>query len=86
MNIGQKIGQIGENPNFIAFMAHSGVAYSVVHTVHWRWTWAVAIALAAVKELWFDLRYEAYPPQTVEDSLFDLAGYLAGIGLACALR
>lgn len=86
MNIGQKIGQIGENPDFIAFQAHAWFAYAVVFTSPWRWTWLAAVALATAKEYVYDRRVEQWPPQTVRDSTLDFVGYAAGIGLACALR
>ena len=76
------IAKLGTNPNFIAFMAHSGVAYAIVYTLPWNW-WVVLAGLlaAAVKEFWFDSNYES-PPQSFDDNALDFAGYATGIVLA----
>ncbi len=41
--------------------------------------------ILALKEFWFDLRYEANPPQTFDMSLEDFAGYATGLilGMVC---
>lgn len=83
------IADVGESPNFVAAMAHFWFAWSVVITLHLSlprvpaWSVAIAIvAVAAVKEFWFDARYERNPPQTFIDNLQDFAGYSAGALLA----
>lgn len=88
VNIGQLIGQVGENPNFIAFQAHCWFAFScVVTATHFHVPLVVAAtcaaALAAVKEFWFDIRYET--AQTYTDGALDFAGYAAGIALGALL-
>lgn len=80
------IAATGENPKFIVANAHAWFAFFVVASLsHWLPVALVILAclmLAAVKEFWFDLRYEATPKQTIMDSLGDLAGYVAGIVIA----
>ena len=74
------ISGIGENPKFIAFMAHAGVACSVLLMLKASWTAAVVmLGLAFIKEFWYDLRYETAPVQTIEDSFWDFVGYCTGI-------
>jgi hypothetical protein len=86
MSIVSFIADTGENPNFVAFMAHSGVAFFVMTLFHGSWiAAAVCIGLALAKEYGFDLRYETTPPQTIEDSTMDFAGYLTGIVLGVLL-
>jgi hypothetical protein len=76
------IATIGQNPNFIAFNAHWGFAYFAV-TV--GVPWYVAIIAAAVKEFWFDPRYET--DQNIwPDGALDFTGYLTGIVLRMLVR
>ena len=82
MNLQQWIAKIGENPNFIAFMAHAGVAGFLLMCVPYTWFALALLTLAVIKEFWFDLKYETTPPQTWENSLLDLAGYGFGLILA----
>ena len=86
MTIQSKIAALGENPVFIAAMAHCWFAFAVVTVLaHYLTTALVVVcclALAAGKEFWFDLKYETTPPQTVMDSLIDFAGYAAGMTIA----
>lgn len=50
---------------------------------HIRCTWASGIMVyAAVKEYWFDARYEKNPPQTFWMNTQDFIGYVAGAWLA----
>ena len=86
MTIQSKIAALGENPTFIAAMAHTWFAFAVVTVLsHYLPLIPVQIActaLAAGKEFWFDLRYEITPRQTLLDSTGDMLGYVAGITLA----
>jgi hypothetical protein len=81
MSIQSYIAKIGVNPQFIAFNAHAWFAYSVVKTFPFAGVAAAAAVLAALKEFWFDAKYEV-PAQTFTDNLEDFAGYCAGILLA----
>lgn len=80
------IAGTGEQPAFIAAAGHSGWAFIfTTATVHLGApplptliTWALIFAL---KEFWFDLRSERFPPQTLLDSVDDYAGYLLGLVL-----
>ncbi len=80
MKIVSLIGIIGENPNFIAFMAHSFFA-AFIFSLFPSWT-AVAVfyVIAAFKEFWYDIKYETNPSQTYADSALDFVGYLTGYG------
>ncbi len=81
--IAHKIASTGENQNFITFMAHSGIACSVILMFQGNlFITALAVILAVVKEFWFDLHYELAPPQTLVDSSLDFVGYLTGITAA----
>ena len=86
MTLSAKIARLGENPTFIAAMAHTWFAFAVVTVLaHYLPTVLVVVAclaLAAGKEFWFDLKYETTPPQTVMDSLIDFIGYAAGMAIA----
>lgn len=84
------IGTTGENQLFIDFMAHGGISGFFVllsaAPVFPRGTLymvaGIAYIVAAIKEFWFDLKYEANPKQTLLDSERDFAGYFTGITLA----
>lgn len=72
------------NYNFIAFMAHSCSALSLMlltgYLLGSTWTMPMALAImvfAGVKEFWYDIKYEL-PKQTVTDGFLDFAGYIAG--------
>ena len=81
--IAHRIASTGENQNFITFMAHSGIACSVILMFQGNLIIAeLAVVLVAVKEFWFDLHYEKTPPQTFVDSSLDFVGYLTGIAVA----
>lgn len=79
------IATIGENPNFIAFMAHSmTVAFGLSllrNQPHLVKLGAVTVILLAAlyKEYVFDLKEEQNPPQTIMDSTYDFIGYAVGI-------
>ena len=90
MTLSSFVAKTGENPNFVAFMAHFGFGFFVMAILSRLgilvWLSAPAcIIVAAVKEFWFDLRYEKTPPQTVRDSAMDFAGYLPGILVGAAV-
>ncbi len=79
------IADLGENPKFVAFMAHSGVAATVLLLFsgwHQYLAALIAIGLAGFKEFVFDHLYEKTPPQTFWDDLEDFSGYLTGIAFA----
>jgi hypothetical protein len=82
------IATIGENTEFVAFMAHSGFAYFVVSLfsgLHQYIAAGICLVVFAAKEFWFDIHYEQSPPQTFLDSLDDYVGYCIGIVLAVAI-
>jgi hypothetical protein len=74
------IATVGVNPDFIAFNAHAGFAYAIVHTFGVRLL-PVVLVVAAVKEFWFDANYEV-PKQTTQDNVTDFVGYATGAFLA----
>ncbi|MHB8414009.1 MAG: hypothetical protein ACYDB1_01245 [Acidiferrobacteraceae bacterium] len=77
------VAALGENPNFVAFMAHGFAAAYISsrfpHGLPRLIASGAAVVVAAVKEFWFDLRYEKTPPQTFHDSLLDFIGYMTGL-------
>jgi hypothetical protein len=82
MSLSSFIAKTGQNPDFVAFMAHSGFAYFVVHQ---GFPWWAAVVLAAFKEVIFDPAYEVN--QTVwPDGALDFSGYAAGIALGVFLH
>ena len=73
------LASIGQNIQFVAFMAHFGCSYALVATFHY---WPVplsVIVLSAIKEFWYDAKYETDPPQTALDGWEDFAGYAIGV-------
>lgn len=83
MSISTAIASVGESPNFIAFNAHCWFAFFVVvvvaEFVPLIFVLIACLIAAAIKEYWFDLKYETNPVQTVKDSTMDFLGYLSGI-------
>lgn len=83
--ITEDIAKLGENLNFIAFMAHAGYAFfcMAMFTLHLHFYLIPSLgfltASAVLKEFWFDLKYETNPPQTWKDSALDFIGYGTGI-------
>lgn len=69
------LAAIGMNIQFVAFMAHAGVTFSLV-TLFPRW-WAVGavVVWASWKEFYFDARNEV-PKQTLADNVQDWLGYV----------
>lgn len=87
MTIKSYVAALGQNIQFVAYMAHMGVTALIVeHTGRWRPYVAVAVVVAsAIKEFYFDARYEKDTPQTFLDNLQDFAGYLSGATLGLML-
>lgn len=76
----QLIAKLGQNANFVAFMAHSGIAATVLLATKGNlWVAIGALIVAGIKEFYFDMKYETTPPQTFTDSLEDFVGYFVGI-------
>lgn len=78
----------GENLLFVYFMAHAGIFAFLVLLVDLFATLPVLIwfvvacyVLTAIKEFWFDMKYEKNPPQSLLDSERDFAGYFVGISV-----
>ena len=74
------LAKLGQNIQFVAFVAHAAVAYAAILTFD-DYAWQIAtgfVLFAAVKEFWFDARYETDPPQTFDDNLQDFLGYVIG--------
>lgn len=83
--LAQKIAALGESSQFVAFWAHFGVSMGLVdHTrlAHKVYMASGIMVYAAVKEYWFDARYEKNPPQTFWMNTQDFIGYVAGAWLA----
>jgi len=73
------VSKLGQSMQFVAFWAHFGVAALVVeHTPHHSLMVGIVAALAAVKEFWYDAKYETNPPQTFLDNLEDWLGWTLG--------
>jgi hypothetical protein len=80
------IAKAGQNIQFVAFWAHFGVAALIVeHTPHHLFTTVIVALLAAVKEFWYDAKYEKNPPQTFLDNLTDWLGWTLGAVVALLL-
>ena len=83
---------------YLAAMAHVGWAalivtasneFALARHVAYRWslmgmTTGALVVFAAVKEFWYDARYEL-PPQTFRDNAEDFAGYCGGVLLGWVL-
>jgi len=85
MSLSSFIAKTGENPKFIAFMAHCFFAAFIVSQFSGKRQYlaaALMLGAAGVKEFIFDRLYEKTPPQTFYDDLTDFIGYAAGVGLA----
>lgn len=77
------------NAVVLAQIAHVLGGYGIVLTAAFLWGHVACVmaavlltAYAAVKEFWYDLKYEVDPVQTWKDSLLDFSMYMAGIALA----
>lgn len=78
MTISSTIAAIGENPYWVAGNAHFWFAAFILHEVPNPILLGVVLVAAAVKEFYFDAKYETDPPQTALDNWTDFAGYAAG--------
>ena len=78
-------------PTFDAQCAHVLAGYAAITTARAYWprhlllTYFICIGLAALKEFWFDARYEL-PKQEFADNALDFAFYFLGlvVGMLCA--
>ncbi len=84
------IAGTGQQSKFVDAAAHSGwaciLSTATIHAgapcIPTLLTWAL---IFAVKEFWFDLKRERFPPQTLLDSIDDYGGYLLGLALMALL-
>lgn len=72
------IARLGQNMQFVAFFAHAGVSAWIARRFHFWPVPLLIVLFAAVKEYWFDARYEKSPPQTFRDNTEDFLGYALG--------
>lgn len=75
------IAALGQNVQFVAGVAHFGVAALVAEHVYTRdplYTLIAITVAAAVKEFYFDATYETDPVQTWQDNLEDFLGWVSG--------
>ncbi|OYV62961.1 MAG: hypothetical protein B7X03_03640 [Parcubacteria group bacterium 21-58-10] len=84
------ISGTGQNSTFVTAMAHAGAAFFLgTLAIHWGAgllaSCLVLSAVFALKEFWYDLRYELDPRQTLMDSTVDYGGYLLGLALLVAV-
>jgi VanZ family protein len=80
------VAYLGTNVQFLADVGHFTVPYALVATFP-RAKWEILglfVAYAAVKEYYFDARYEV-PHQTFWDNTEDFIGYLLGAAVGCAV-
>jgi hypothetical protein len=81
MGMTNLIAKTGENNNFMAFWAHAGFSFMLLVFFPHIYVLLMLILGTAIKEFWFDIKYETNPPQTWKDGLLDFSGYMAGIAL-----
>ncbi|HKM83867.1 MAG TPA: hypothetical protein VJY15_23290, partial [Candidatus Acidoferrum sp.] len=80
------IAGLGKNIQFVAFFAHLGVAALVVELIPFHLYAKLAVLVAgAVKEFYFDAKYETDPPQSFADNLEDWFGWAIGAALGYAI-
>lgn len=77
------LATIGQNIQFVAFWAHLGVAAIVTiaayhFTADGTYVAAAIVSGAAIKEYYFDAKYEKDPPQTFVDNTEDFIGWALG--------
>lgn len=81
-----KVAQIGTAPLFIAFNAHFWAAgFVVLASPPHAAVFAGTLLAAALKEFYFDAKYETTPKQTTFDNVTDFLGYAAGAALGLFL-
>ena len=86
MSLSSFIASTGQNPLFVTFNAHCWFAFAII-SIFGIWAIPIAFTVAALKEFWFDIKYE--DNQTIMDGLLDFIGYSTGIilgGLSLLLR
>lgn len=81
MNDPQYLAQIGHTLGGAWLLALP--CFFLGHQV-WHWAWLGIFAYAAVKEFFYDARYEV-PKQTFGDNLMDFLFYQLGAGLGAGL-
>lgn len=85
MSLGAFVARIGTSMQFVAFNAHWGVTYAVLHfgsRVASLWILiAVVLVAGALKEFILDARNET-PQQSAKDNWQDWLGYATGCALA----
>lgn len=85
------LAALGQNAQFVAFFAHLGAA-EILTVLAFRFTRfgpevvALIILGAAIKEFYFDAKYEKNPPQTFKDNLQDFVGWALGPVVGWLLR
>jgi hypothetical protein len=81
-----RIAFLGTNVQFLANVGHFSIPYSLIATFpKAKWYLFAAFAVyAAIKEYYFDARYEV-PHQTFWDNTEDFLGYIIGAALACVI-
>ncbi len=74
------------NSVVLAQIAHVLGGYGIILTAAFLWGHVAAViaavlltAYAAVKEFWYDLKYETDPVQNWKDSLLDFSMYMVGM-------
>lgn len=77
MSLSSWIASVGQNVNFISFMAHMGFSFALLIFFPHVLTVGIILLAAAWKEFYFDIHYEAN--QTYKDGLLDFSGYTAGV-------
>jgi hypothetical protein len=69
---------LGQNIQFVAFWAHFFAAgWLILLYPHLALVFVITAA-AAVKEFWYDAKYEKNPPQTFLDNSEDFFGWALG--------
>ena len=80
--LAEKIAQVGESPFFITLNAHFWAAgFVVLASPPHAAVFAGTLLAAAIKEFYFDAKYETTPKQTTFDNVTDFLGYAAGAAL-----
>jgi hypothetical protein len=84
------IAALGQSIQFVAFWAHLGVSGLLVILAYklgfGPYMVGTILAGGAIKEYYFDARYENNPPQTFLDNSEDFVGWLAGVAVGLRLK